>query len=82
MLRRTNLVLCLTRFTTVQARHSYTVNDIVWDHVFEQCIFERPEGGCVVDFNRIHNTIPISSLPYGNRPPSPRPAARAERTSA
>merc|ERR1712130_901277 len=25
--------------TSIQARHSYTIDDMVWDHEFAQCVF-------------------------------------------
>lgn len=42
---------------TIQARHSYTADDITWDHTFEPCVV-RSESGCVVDYSKFHATSP------------------------
>lgn len=44
----------------VQARHSYSFNagEILLDSMFQQCVFERVDGGCVVDFNKFHGIRP------------------------
>jgi hypothetical protein len=45
---------------TIQVRHSYKVEDILFDHRFENCVDVDPEtGGAVVDFNRFHQTRPV-----------------------
>jgi hypothetical protein len=38
---------------TMQARNSYTDEDIVWDATFERCVVKTPRGLCV-DFDRFH----------------------------
>jgi len=49
--------------STVQARHSYTSYDIVWDHDFEPCTFaDQESGSLVVNFAKFHNTVPESEL--------------------
>jgi hypothetical protein len=61
---------------TVQARHSYLVDDICWDHTFGNCIqpfldhdghrgrsCERSMGDpvCSVDYAMFHEVVPVSS---------------------
>jgi len=43
--------------SSIQARYSYTYEDIVFDRVFAPCTFSRSGsgGGCVVDFSRFHS---------------------------
>ena len=40
---------------TMQARHSYTVDDIAWHHEFEPCVYETPDGGAEINFGLFHN---------------------------
>ncbi len=51
---------------TIQARHSYTVDDIEWDKDFACCVSRddsaarRSEGGsgfCTIDFNKFHQLV-------------------------
>lgn len=42
---------------TIQARHSYTVDEIVWDHTFLPCL-TRTSSGCSVDYSRFHKLVP------------------------
>ena len=42
---------------TIQARHSYTVDEIVWDHTFLPCL-TRTSTGCTVDYSRFHKLVP------------------------
>ena len=42
---------------TIQARHSYTVDEIVWDHTFLPCL-TRTSSGCTVDYSRFHKLVP------------------------
>jgi len=42
---------------TLQARHSYTVNDIVVNGSFQRCVSRDQDGTCVVDFERFHEII-------------------------
>ncbi len=44
----------------VQARHSYSVDDIVWDHFFETCVFEDQDGAALIDFRKFHTLKPVS----------------------
>lgn len=48
---------CATTGVCVQARHSYSYNagDILFDHMFAQCVTESAEGSCRVDFNKLHD---------------------------
>ena len=39
---------------TVQARHSYTIADIVWNHMFPPCVVEDADGAALIDFSLFH----------------------------
>lgn len=44
---------------TIQVRHSYRADEILFDHSFVNCVDIDPEtGGAVVDFLRFHETEP------------------------
>lgn len=43
---------------TLQARHSYTVNDMAWNYRFEPCV-SSGEDGIVIDFSRFHDVSPL-----------------------
>lgn len=43
---------------TLQARHSYRWEEIVWDHTFERCVHRGPDGTCVIDFDDFHKLVP------------------------
>eukprot|EP00929_Paragymnodinium_shiwhaense_P022571 TRINITY_DN14383_c0_g1_i1.p1 TRINITY_DN14383_c0_g1~~TRINITY_DN14383_c0_g1_i1.p1 ORF type:complete len:535 (-),score=65.36 TRINITY_DN14383_c0_g1_i1:51-1655(-) len=47
-----------TTSASVQARHSYTANDMVWDHEFEPCVTTTDSGHVCVDFARFHQLAP------------------------
>jgi len=51
---------------SVQARHSYTVDDMVWDHTFAQCVYRCGEkglsGGVLLDFKDFHTVVPLPEL--------------------
>jgi hypothetical protein len=42
---------------TVQARHSYTSDDIVWDHTFVSCVGEDADGSALIDFSVFHDIV-------------------------
>lgn len=42
---------------TMQARNSYTDEDIAWDATFERCVVKTPRGLCI-DFDRFHSLKP------------------------
>lgn len=45
--------------STIQVRHSYKAEEILFDHCFENCVDVDPEtGGAVIDFRRFHETLP------------------------
>lgn len=46
---------------TVQAFHSYKLEDIAWDHFFAPCTFLDHDGWTLVDFTKFHNLIPVPS---------------------
>ena len=43
---------------TLQARHSYTANDIVFDAWFAPCVHSDESGECVIDFAKFHDLRP------------------------
>ena len=46
--------------TTIQVRHSYKAEDIMFDHRHVNCVDVDPAtGGAVIDFNRFHETAPV-----------------------
>ena len=42
---------------SIQARHSYTVEDVVWDQTFAPCVSANEQGGCSIDFSKFHETV-------------------------
>lgn len=51
-----------TTSSTVQARQSYTVDDICWDATFVPCARRQPHGGIRIDFDKLHAVLPLGSL--------------------
>ncbi|KAJ1417231.1 hypothetical protein B484DRAFT_434315 [Ochromonadaceae sp. CCMP2298] len=46
----------------VQARHSYTCDEIEWDKSFVGCVSRDPLDGCTtIDFSRFHD-LPVSFI--------------------
>lgn len=43
---------------TMQARHSYTIEEIAWDSTFEKCVSKTPDG-VLINFDRFHLLKPI-----------------------
>lgn len=43
---------------TMQARHSYTDEEIAWDSTFENCVTHTGEG-VIINFNRFHMLKPV-----------------------
>eukprot|EP00730_Choanoeca_flexa_P014149 TRINITY_DN6079_c0_g1_i1.p1 TRINITY_DN6079_c0_g1~~TRINITY_DN6079_c0_g1_i1.p1 ORF type:complete len:512 (+),score=97.87 TRINITY_DN6079_c0_g1_i1:73-1536(+) len=43
---------------TVQARHSYTHDDIVFDHTFAPCVTKGSDGACQLDMHFFHDLVP------------------------
>ena len=55
-----------TSTARIQARHSYRWDDVVWHHTFAPCVTrkERPDNprmsdGCVIDFSKFHDLVPV-----------------------
>ncbi|KUF70758.1 ATP-sensitive inward rectifier potassium channel 11 [Phytophthora nicotianae] len=47
---------------TIQVRHSYKAEDILFNHRHANCVDVDPEtGGAVIDFRRFHETKPVDS---------------------
>jgi hypothetical protein len=44
---------------TMQARHSYTDEDMVWDHTFENCVSRTKEGFVMINFDKFHSLKPV-----------------------
>ena len=44
---------------TMQARHSYTVDDIAWHHEFEPCVYETDDGSAEINFSLFHNIVKV-----------------------
>ncbi|CAK4149075.1 unnamed protein product [Aphanomyces euteiches] len=67
--RRTNMEVLVilegedsTTSNTAQARHSYQLGDIVWDHTFVPCVKRHPvTNGVWIDFDVFHDLVPVSS---------------------
>merc|ERR1739848_207883 len=58
--------------SAVQARHSYKGDEIVWHHLFDQCLTEISDGRACLDFSKFHNILPNFqsplSSPAGTKP--------------
>ncbi|CAE7725474.1 KCNJ8 [Symbiodinium pilosum] len=46
----------------VEARHSYTLDDMFWNRAYGTCVSINSEGYHCVDFHAIHHTYPLSAL--------------------
>ena len=45
-----------------QAKYSYKLQDLAFNHAFAPCVFARHwDGGCVFDGSRFHNTVPLTA---------------------
>lgn len=55
---------------TIQARHSYRLEDLEWNSRFGKCVFRSTEGSCVIDFDRFHVVEPANA-PEGTYEPLP-----------
>ena len=51
-----------TTSSTVQARQSYTVDDICWDATFVPCARRQRNGGIHVDFDKLHAVRPLGMV--------------------
>jgi len=49
-----------TSASSVEARHSYTLDDIFWDRMFVPCVSVDHKGRHSVDFEALHETMPAS----------------------
>merc|ERR1712232_1102814 len=43
----------------IEARHSYTLDDIFWDMAFVTCVSIDAEGYHCVDYDKLHMTVPV-----------------------
>lgn len=44
----------------VQARHSYTSDEVEWNKSFECCVFKDPADGCTtIDFSQFHELVDV-----------------------
>lgn len=46
---------------SMQARHSYTKEDMQWDMTFPSCVSHDQDGFATVDFNLFHELVPSAS---------------------
>ena len=50
---------------TLQCRHSYAPEDILFDHEFDECVWDDSDGNTLgsatIDFDRFHKVIPVDS---------------------
>eukprot|EP01006_Ploeotia_vitrea_P040340 TRINITY_DN66421_c2_g7_i1.p1 TRINITY_DN66421_c2_g7~~TRINITY_DN66421_c2_g7_i1.p1 ORF type:complete len:579 (-),score=246.83 TRINITY_DN66421_c2_g7_i1:56-1792(-) len=46
---------------TIQARHSYTLDDVMFDHKFASCVKPSRDGRCIVDLNMFHALVPVTN---------------------
>eukprot|EP01147_Barroeca_monosierra_P002434 gene2434-5374_t len=59
-------VLCIvegvdaTTSYTIQACHSYTLDDIVFEHQFAPCVRQDAQGACVLDLTTFHMLLPLN----------------------
>mmetsp|Transcript_16407 Transcript_16407/g.42994 ORF Transcript_16407/g.42994 Transcript_16407/m.42994 type:complete len:464 (+) Transcript_16407:123-1514(+) len=44
---------------TIQARHSYTYDQIMFNHDFKDPVSRDPDGRCVVDIEAMNQTVPL-----------------------
>ncbi|HUJ74491.1 MAG TPA: ion channel [bacterium] len=49
----------------VEARYSYSVDDVVWNARFADVLFREPDGTVRVDYTRFHETVPLSQPDEG-----------------
>ena len=49
---------------TFQARHSYTADDIVFDHTFVPCMSQRWDGRAKLDWNQFHGLKEVNFNDY------------------
>jgi len=63
-------VLCLVEgidpstAMTLQARHSYTCDDLVFNAAFQRCVSRGTDGKCEIDFNAFHELV--EQIPSGD----------------
>merc|ERR1712232_1142284 len=48
-----------TTSSTLQARHSYTCDDIVFNAAFHRCVARDETGQCMIDFDRFHDLVKL-----------------------
>ena len=64
---RTELLVALEAIDPItgapfQARHSYTHDDIVWDHGFQPAVSRQEDGTLKVEWDYFHALVPV---PFG-----------------
>jgi inward rectifier potassium channel len=45
---------------TVHTHHTYSLDDLLWDHRFADIFGYTEDGGAALDFRRFHDTIPLT----------------------
>ena len=48
-----------TTSATIQSRHSYRWDELVWDATFAQTVFPTASGGCRIDFTQFNDLLPL-----------------------
>jgi hypothetical protein len=46
---------------SVQARHSYIAEEVLWDRSYSRCVFEGDDGAAIIDFSKFHDTVPCAA---------------------
>eukprot|EP00929_Paragymnodinium_shiwhaense_P055020 TRINITY_DN27598_c0_g1_i4.p1 TRINITY_DN27598_c0_g1~~TRINITY_DN27598_c0_g1_i4.p1 ORF type:complete len:446 (-),score=52.46 TRINITY_DN27598_c0_g1_i4:195-1532(-) len=46
--------------STLQARHSYCADDIVFNACFQRCVFKEADGACRVNLTAFHELVPMN----------------------
>jgi inward rectifier potassium channel len=52
-----------TTSQTVHTHHSYSLDDLLWDHRFADIFGYTDTGRAALDFRKFHHTIPLTSAP-------------------
>jgi hypothetical protein len=67
-------MLVHTQTRDQQCRHSYAVENLVWDHTIAPCVTKDTEGKCTIDFTKFHDIRPAPPDCIDSGAPAPAPA--------
>lgn len=64
MQRRASIVISLngldeTVMQVIHARHTYTTQDILWNHQFTDILYDTAEDHPYIDYSYFHEVIPL-----------------------